>query len=177
MAQGSGRTPLPSLIARLAPGAIVAGRYRLVLDGFGRLFGTWTDQTFRSLQTTLVIAMLLVVARLLVRRTSTAALLGAAILIPAAGGGVAPGGIAWLYYMTQAMAIGLVILAIFRFGLLVTVVAILVDNIPSAVPILPNGASWAAMPGHLSIALVVALACFGFYAARAGQPLLGKIDV
>jgi len=36
--------------------------------------------------------------------------------------------------------------------------------------------SWASMPGTLSLALVVALACFGFYAARAGQPLLGKLD-
>ena len=33
------------------------------------------------------------------------------------------------------------------------------------------------MPGNLSIALVVALACFGFYAARAGQPLFGKLEV
>ena len=54
---------------------------------------------------------------------------------------------------------------------------ILVDNIPSAVPIVPNDASWAAMPGNLSIALVVALACFGFYAARAGQPLLGQLEI
>ena len=28
-----------------------------------------------------------------------------------------------------------------------------------------------------SIALVVALAFFGFYAARAGQPLLGKLEI
>jgi len=36
---------------------------------------------------------------------------------------------------------------------------------------------WAAMPGNLSIAFVVALAAFGFYAARAGQPLFGKLEV
>jgi len=77
----------------------------------------------------------------------------------------------------QAMAIVLIVLAIFRYGLLVSAVMILVDNIPSAVPIVPNDASWAAMPGNLSIALVVALACFGFYAARAGQPLLGKLEI
>lgn len=87
------------------------------------------------------------------------------------------GGVVWLYYLAQAMAIVLIVLAIFRYGLLVSAVMILVDNIPSAVPIVPNGGSWVAMPGNLSIALVVALACFGFYAARAGQPLLGKIDV
>jgi hypothetical protein len=45
------------------------------------------------------------------------------------------------------------------------------------VPIVMHGPSWAALPGNLSIALVVALACFGFYAARAGQPLLGKYEV
>jgi hypothetical protein len=54
---------------------------------------------------------------------------------------------------------------------------IVVVNIPSAVPIIPGGASWATLPGNLSIALVVALACFGFYAARAGQPLFGKLEV
>jgi protein kinase-like protein len=166
---------LSPLLVGKPPGAPTLGDEVEVLDGFGRLFGTWTDQAFRSLQTTLVIAMLLVVARLLVRRTSMAALLSAAILVPAAGGGVPPGGVVWLYYLTQAMAIGLIIVAIFRYGLLVSAVMIIVDNIPSAVPIVPNGASWASMPGNLSIALVVALACFGFYAARAGQPLLGKI--
>jgi hypothetical protein len=108
-------------------------------------------------------------------RTWLASILGAAILIPAAGGGVPAGGFAPLYYLTQTIAVALVILAIYRYGLLVSAVMVLVDNIPSAVPIVPNGASWASMPGTLSIALVVALACFGFYAARAGQPLLGKI--
>ena len=46
-----------------------------------------------------------------------------------------------------------------------------------AVPIVTHGPSWAAVPGNLSIALVVALACFGFYAARGGQPLFGKLQV
>jgi hypothetical protein len=53
---------------------------------------------------------------------------------------------------------------------------LMVDNIPTAAPMLPHAASWAALPGTLSIALVVALACFGFYAARAGEPLFGRID-
>ena len=52
---------------------------------------------------------------------------------------------------------------------------IIVDNIPSAVPIVPHGPSWAALPGNLSLLLVVGIACFGFYAARAGQPLFGEL--
>ena len=168
---------LSPLLVGKPPGAPALGGEVETLNGFGDLFGTWADQSFSSVQTTLVIVMLLVVARLLVRRTWLAALLGAAILIPAAGGGVPPGGVVWLHYLTQAMAIGLIILAIFRYGLLVAAVMIVVDNIPSAVPIIPGGASWATLPGNLSIALVVALACFGFYAARAGQPLFGKLEV
>jgi hypothetical protein len=146
-----------------------------VLNGFGSLFGTWSDQAFIGVQTALVIAMLLVVLRLIMRSTSLAAILGIVILIPAAGGGVPQGSVGWLYYLAQTLAVSLIVLAIFRYGLLVSVVMILVDNIPSAVPIIPHGPSWAALPGNLSIALVVALACFGFYAARAGQPLFGKI--
>ncbi|PYQ75659.1 MAG: hypothetical protein DMG04_06460 [Acidobacteria bacterium] len=39
-----------------------------------------------------------------------------------------------------------------------------------------NGPAWASWPGNLSMAPVAALACFGFYAARAGQPLFGDFD-
>jgi hypothetical protein len=41
---------------------------------------------------------------------------------------------------------------------------------------LPHGPAWAALPGNLSVLLVAAVACFGFYAARAGHPLFGKFD-
>jgi hypothetical protein len=168
------RSLAPLLIGR-PPGVPALGVEVETLIGFGRLYGTWSDQVFSSVQTALVFAMLLVVARLLIRRTWLAAILGAAILIPASAGGVPAGGVAWLYYLVQTIGVALIVVAIYRYGLLVCVVMILVDNIPSAVPIVPHGASWASMPGHLSIALVVALACFGFYATRAGQPLFGKI--
>jgi hypothetical protein len=53
---------------------------------------------------------------------------------------------------------------------------LLVDNIPTAVPFVAHGPAWAAFPGNVSSALVIAVACFGFYAARAGQPLFGTLD-
>ena len=164
---------LSPLIIRRPLGVPTLGTEVEALNGFGWLFGTWSDQAFRSAQTALVIAMVLVVLRLIMRSTWLAAILGIVILIPAVGGGVPQGGVGWLYYLAQTLAVSLIVLAIFRYGLLVSVVMILVDNIPSAVPIIPHGPSWAALPGNLSIALVVALACFGFYAARGGQPLLG----
>jgi len=75
------------------------------------------------------------------------------------------------------MAIGLLTVAIFRYGLLVTTVMVLMANLVTAIPIAVRGPGWAAIPGNLSIALVVSIACFGFYAARAGQPLFGKFEV
>jgi Protein kinase domain len=170
------RSLSPRLIGK-PPGIPTLGNEVDSLNGFGPLFGNWADQFFYSLQTTLVLVLVLVVVRLLVRRTWLAVIIGLAIEVGAAGSGVSPGGVGWLYYLAQIMAVGLITLAIFRYGLLVTAVMILLDNIPSAVPIIPYGPSWAALPGNLSIALVIAIACFGFYAARGGQPLFGKLEV
>ena len=83
----------------------------------------------------------------------------------------------WLYALSQAFAVSLATFAMFRYGLLVTAIMLVVDNLPSAVPIATHAPSWAAMPGNLSMMLVIALACFGFYASRAGEPLFGKLEV
>jgi hypothetical protein len=71
----------------------------------------------------------------------------------------------WLYLIGQLLAIGIITLAIFRFGLLVTTVALIVDNVVTIAPILTHAAAWAEMPGNLSIGLALAAAAFGFYAA------------
>jgi hypothetical protein len=146
------------------------------LANFGGLFAAWSGQVFGSIQTALLVAMFVVVVRLAVRRTWLAVVISLAILTAASGSGVEPGGIIWIYYAAQIMALGLLTLTIFRFGLLVAAVMMIVDDIPSVVPMIPHAPSWASLPGNLSIALVVGLACFGFYAARAGQPLLGTLE-
>jgi len=111
-----------------------------------------------------------------VRRTWLAIAIGVSLVTLAVMQNIPIGGVAWLHGIIQLLTIGTITFAIFRFGLLVTTVMILVDNIPSAIPMLPHGPAWAALPGNLSMLLVVAVACFGFYAARAGQPLFGKFD-
>ena len=115
------RSLSPLLIGR-PPGALTLGSEVEVLGGFSRLYGTWADQFYYSLQTALIFVMMLVVARLLLRRTWLAALATVALGVVVAGGGVQPGGIGWLYYVSQLMAIALITFAIFRYGVLVTVV-------------------------------------------------------
>jgi len=166
----------PYLLGR-PPGIPGLGERVEALNGLGGLAIAWTDQFYRSVQTALIITMVFVGLRLLVRRTWLAAAIGLLVVTAAATQGIPPSDVLWLYALGQLLAIALITFSIFRFGLLVTTVLILVDNIASGIPIVTHGPSWAALPGNLSIALVLALACFGFYAARAGQPLFGKLQV
>ena len=65
---------------------------------------------------------------------------------------------------------------IVRFGLLTIVVALAVGNFAGAVPLTPNLSHWSATTSNITVAIVVGIACFGYYAARAGEPLFGKLE-
>jgi hypothetical protein len=166
----------PVLVGR-APAIPAIGERVSALDGFGHMFTVWTQQFNNSVQSSLVIVMVFVALRLLVRRTWIAVAVGLVVVSMAAGNNMPYGGVPWMDAVMQLAAVGLITFAIFRYGLLVTAVMLTVDNIPTAVPVVTSGASWAAVPGNLSMGLVIALACFGYYAARAGQPLFGKLEV
>jgi serine/threonine-protein kinase len=167
---------LAPYVLGLPPGQPALGDSVRVLAGPGGLALTWGDQISSSLQTALIIAMLFVGLRLLVRRTWIAVVIGMIAATIAITNNAQPGDVLWLYAAVQLVTIGIITLSIFKFGLLVTTVALLVDNLPTAAPIVSHGATWAALPGNLSIAVIVLFACFGFYAARAGQPLFGNWD-
>ena len=137
----------------------------------------WTEASYARLQSALLVTMFFVGLRLLVRRTSIAVAIGLVVLTSAVMTSARPGDVLWLYVIFQIIAISLITFAIFRFGLLVTAIMLVVDNIPTAAPFVTHGPSWAAFPGQLSAALVIALACFGFYAARAGQPVFGNLEL
>ncbi len=145
------------------------------LAGPGSLILEWIQQTFNSLQTALLIVFMFVALRLLVRRTWLA--IGIGIMIVAASSNSSVSGQPlWIDAIFAVLGISLITYGIFRFGLLVTTVMLLVDNIPSSIPFTGRAAGWATMPGMMSAVLVVALGCFGFYAARTGQPLFGDFD-
>jgi hypothetical protein len=147
------------------------------LVGMGALVAAWVLQFYNSVSSALLITMVFVFLRLLVRRTWLAVVIGLIVVSAAAGNNLPAGGVGWLDAIAQVMAIGLITIGIFRYGLLVTAVMMFVDNIPTAIPIVSGGPSWAAMAGNLSIALVLAIACFGFYAARAGEPIIGMSEL
>jgi serine/threonine-protein kinase len=131
----------PTLIGRPA-GIPGAGTDVRALAGPGGLALSWMDQFYGSVQTAFIVVMVFVALRLIVRRTWIAVVVGVLLVTAAVMQSVPTGGVLWLHGIIQLMTIGTITFAIFRFGLLVTTVMILVDNIPTAVPIVMHGPSW-----------------------------------
>jgi hypothetical protein len=62
-----------------------------------------------------------------------------------------------------------------RFGLLSLVVAWFTWGLLGAVPMTLEFTHWRATASNWVLAMLIAMALFGFYASRAGQPLFGSI--
>jgi hypothetical protein len=69
----------------------------------------------------------------------------------------------------------LVTLVTVRYGLLSLVVARVIWDLLYTVPMMPVMSHWSAAAGNFTIALLLALTLWAFYASRAGQPLLGSL--
>ena len=86
------------------------------------------------------------------------------------------GGMAFLLLaIWGAMWIGLFAFALIRFGLLTALIATVVFRVGAAIPLTTDVGHWSATPSTWTIAAAIAIACFGYYASRAGQPLFGRL--
>jgi serine/threonine protein kinase len=61
-----------------------------------------------------------------------------------------------------------------RFGLLVTAVAFTISALLEDIPMRLSVSHWTALSTNIAIALALGAAAWGFYASRAGQPVFGK---
>jgi hypothetical protein len=64
----------------------------------------------------------------------------------------------------------------FRFGLLALATALVTTTLTLNAPLRPDPSHWAATGGNWTLGILIALACFAFYASRAGQPLFGTVS-
>lgn len=167
------RAVAPLAVGR-PPGIPALGFSVNSIASFGFLAMEWHQQLYSSVQSSLIVVMVLIGLRLIVRRTWIAVALTILVVAAAVSAGMPAGGARIVDAIGAIAAIGLVTFAVFRFGLLVTAVTLVVDNVVSSMPFSLRSGAWWAAPGYLTVALVVALGGFGFYAARAGQPLFGK---
>jgi hypothetical protein len=129
---------------------------------------------YGALQTALVYAMIFAVLRLVLKRTWLTLLAGVLVLLLVNNGGNVVSG-SWMDALSSALFVALMTFTVHRFGLLVVTVVLFVTNLLQVVPLTLNPSVWWATPSNLTLTLMIALACFGFYAARAGQPLFGRV--
>ena len=175
---------LPELVYSLLPGRFglpppfpVAGDNVVALTNVARLIGSMCDQIANALFVSLLAVLGIVLLRLIFRRMSMAIAAAFALLMLVQAGQVFQSETAWWFAaIFQLWIITAVLFVIVRFGLLATVVALSIGDFAGGIPLTPNLSHWSASTSNIAVTIVIGVAFFGYYAARAGEPLFGAID-
>jgi serine/threonine-protein kinase len=137
---------------------------------------------WNSITNGIVVAVFLVLGyvllRLTLRRTSLAT--AAAVILVAlvqAPNALNADTVWWIAAIEQAVIVAAATTIVIRYGLLVTAVTLPLINILSNVPLTYALSHWTSTTSNITLAVVAGLTGFAFYASRAGQPLLGKLEV
>jgi hypothetical protein len=145
-----------------------------ILNGPGRMAAAWALGAGSSVQAALIFVLLIVLIRLTLRRPWLTIPVTALLLsVPAMA---QSGTTNTLLIMAFPLVTGILFtLLIFRFGLLAFAIAWFVWNVASNAVFVQDWSHWSAAAGNWTLAGLIGLTLFGFYAARAGQPLFGTI--
>jgi serine/threonine-protein kinase len=140
--------------------------------------GAWTavlaDVLQRAARYGMLAAFVLVVLRRGIRHQWAALAIAAAAFAPLAASGLFESGVAWLDLGFGALLSAIGFAVALRYGLLAIVVTFFVHLTLLDAPLTLHPGRWYASPAAAALVLVGALAAYGFYASRAGQPLLGN---
>jgi serine/threonine-protein kinase len=141
-------------------------------SGAGPLLAVWDDQILNAVVAALLTVLVVVLLRLALKRNWLALPLSAVLLSTSLNylGGNGP-----MILVFPLLGGALMTLVTVRFGLLSLVVARIVWNLIYTVPMMPVMSHWSAAAGNWTIALLLALTLWAFYASRAGQPLFGSL--
>ena len=140
---------------------------RLMLTIMAQLVVT---ATFNSLW----IVFGLVAMNLIVRRVWISAVVMTLFLFATAIGDLATTPPAWFTSIFLLAIVSVMVFVVFRFGLLAAVVMFFVNYLIGSAVITLDPSKWFFPTSAALLLLVSALAVYGFYAARGGEPLLGR---
>jgi len=147
------------------------------LDGFGGFVGRLCDDASNALFVSLLAVLGFVLLRLIFRRTSIATTAAFLLLAMVQASQVLSAETSWwIAALVQLWIISAVLFIVVRYGLLVTAITLGLGNVGAGMPLTPHFSHWTATTSNLAIVVIVGLAAFGYYAARAGAPLFGKME-
>jgi eukaryotic-like serine/threonine-protein kinase len=154
-----------------APRPAIANRLE-ALSGLGPTFSVWNEQVLNGVMSALLTVLIIVVLRLALKRNWLALPISVVLLSTSLNyiGGSGVWGL--VFPLIGGLLVTLVTV---RYGLLALVIARVVWNVIYTVPMMPDASLWSAAAGNWTIALLIALTLWAFYASRAGQPLLGSL--
>ena len=169
---------LPKVLGRrLLP--IQFGWAFLTLSGTPSVFYQWLDMIVSSLSNALAIALLMLIPRVFfskffIRRPVLSMLTGFIVLLAIMNGGSILTG-NWMNIVNNVVFTAVLVVATYRFGLLATAAALMGSNILHEFPVTSDVSAWWAMPTTLTLIMLIGATAFAYYAARAGEPLFGKL--
>jgi serine/threonine-protein kinase len=131
------------------------------------------NQGFNAIVNSLFGVFALVLLKMFVKRETLAAGLLIVFATLLAARGIFSGGSPILNLGLAVLMITIIVLTIQRLGLVATVVMFLVNLITGSAVITLDPSKWFFADSLLLIAIPVALALYGFYVSRGGEPLLG----
>jgi hypothetical protein len=134
----------------------------------------WLDVVTGAVTSALAIALIFLVLRLVLKRPRAALVVGFVVLVLILNGGSVISG-DWFDRFNNVSFTLLLTFVLHRFGLLATATTLFVDNIVTAVPMTTDLSAWWSGPMIASLLMLIGVACFAYYAARAGQPLFGQV--
>jgi serine/threonine-protein kinase len=168
---------LPPLVGR--PPAIPRFQNGVdALSGISELAGKIFDHMVTGVFVAMFAVLSFVLVRLIFRRTPSAIVAWVVVLALFQASQVLTSGTSiWIAAAFAACVIAALTTMVVRYGLLVTAVAFAMGNLLEDIPLTLSLSHWTATTSNLTLATVLAVTCFGLYAARAGQPLFGKFEV
>ncbi|HYM26198.1 MAG TPA: protein kinase, partial [Vicinamibacterales bacterium] len=162
------------LLGYAAPMPIFGGELDVIMQPMGVISG-WIELSFRALEASLLIVLLFVVIRLLTRSARLSAILLFIVLSLVNTNNTASSStpLIWIFPLLSG---ALMTVTALRFGLLPLAASSFAANVLTRAPMTLDVGEWYAAPSNWTMLALSALAAFAFYAARAGQPLFGRLE-
>ena len=143
-------------------------------EGMRETIATVAQLVFAAVFNSLWITFGLVAVNLIVRRVWITAFVMTAFLMITTVGDIAESPPAWFSTIIALAVVLAIVFVVFRFGLLSAITMFFVNFVLGNAVLTVDASKWFFPMSAALLLLIVALAVYGFYASRGGEPLLGR---